>query len=265
MMQNKRLIPIIGIKNLRDMGGYKSRSGESFKWGKLYRSGRPSELEAETHAEMAALNIGTVVDFRSEKEKNNSPIVWNQHWQPNYKEVPIGGNAAAWVKELFEKLSTSPFPAKELNDQFILAFQTIPIENIDGLKALFDVLIDDAQDDQAALFHCTAGKDRTGIAGALIMKALDMHNDDIMADFLMTNHAVDLKASSKELAEWASDKAGRTIEPDAVLPLVGVKESFLEAAYKKIDQEFGSMDNYLRTGMGLEDDRLDILKRKFLQ
>jgi protein-tyrosine phosphatase len=260
MVQNKRLIPIPGIKNLRDMGGYKSRSGERFKWGKLYRSGRPSELKVEAHAAMAALNIGTVVDFRSEKEKHNSPIVWNQHWQPKYKEVPIGGNAAAWVKELFEKLSTSPFPAKELNDQFILAFQTIPIENIDGLKALFDVLIDDAPHDQAALFHCTAGKDRTGIAGALIMNALNIHQDDIMADFLLTNDAVDLEKSSRELATWASEKTGRVINPAAVLPLVGVEESFLTAAYNIIDEKFGSMDQYLKKAMGLSPERLDKLQ-----
>ncbi len=265
MMQNKRLIPIAGIKNLRDMGGYTSHSGATLKWGKLFRSGRPSELTAETHADMAALNIGTVIDFRSEKEKNNSPIVWNQHWQPNYKEVPIGGNAAAWVKELFEKLSTSPFPAKELNDQFILAFQTIPIENISGLKALFDILIDDVQDNQAALFHCTAGKDRTGIAGALIMKALGMHKDDIMADFLMTNEAIDLTASSIELAEWASEKAGRAIDPAAVLPLVGVEESFLTAAYNIIDEKFGSMDQYLEKAMGLSPDRLDRLQELLIE
>jgi protein-tyrosine phosphatase len=265
MMQNKRLIPITGIKNLRDMGGYKSRTGETLKWETLYRSGRPSELEPATHAEMAALNIGTVVDFRSEKEKNNSPIVWNQRWQPDYREVPIGGNAAAWVRELFEKLSTSPFPAKELNDQFILAFQTIPIENIDGLKALFDVLIDDVQDGQAAMFHCTAGKDRTGIAGALIMNALNIHHDDIMTDFLLTNDAVDLEKSSIELAEWASEKAGRIIEPDAVLPLVGVKKSFLEAAYRTIDQEFGSMDQYLEKAMGLSPERLGRLQELLIE
>lgn len=263
-MQHERLIPISGIKNLRDMGGYASKNGGNLKWQKLYRSGRPSELEAQTHADMAALNIDTVIDFRSEREKNNSPIIWNNHWQPNYKEVPIGGNAAAWVKELFEKLSTSPFPAQELNDQFILAFQTIPIENVNGLKALFDTLIDDHKDGKAALFHCTAGKDRTGIAGALIMKALDMHGDDIMEDFLMTNLAVDLTASSQELAKWASEKAGRNIEADDVLPLVGVKEDFLHAAYNIIDEKYGSMDQYLEQAMGLTPERRNMFQHLYL-
>ncbi|UTW55038.1 tyrosine-protein phosphatase [Kordiimonas sp. SCSIO 12610] len=263
-MQHDRLIAINGIKNLRDMGGYKSLNGGHIKWKKLYRSGRPSELDSEQHKDMAALNIDTVVDFRSAREKENSPITWNNHWQPDYREVPIGGNAAAWVKELFEKLSTSPFPAKELNDQFILAFQTIPIENVDGLRKLFDVLVDHSSDNTAALFHCTAGKDRTGIAGALIMRALNIHSDDIMADFLMTNDAVDLKASSKELAEWASEKAGRAIDADAVLPLVGVKEDFLHAAYKTIDEKFGSMDQYLEKGMGLTPKRLETFRHNLL-
>ena len=96
------------------------------------------------------------------------------------------------------------------------------------------------------------------------MKALNMQEDDIMTDFLMTNDAVDLQKSSEELAEWASEKAGRTIEASALLPLVGVKEDFLHAAYNIIDEKFGSMDTYLSQAMGLNHKRRELLRQKYL-
>ena len=114
------------------------------------------------------------------------------------------------------------------------------------------------------LFHCTAGKDRTGIAGALLMKALDISEEQIMEDFLLTNEAVDLQATSERIAEWLSVKAGQKINPDDVLPLVGVEADFLEAAYGVIRKKYGSVDAYLKEAMGLDDARRNMLKDLFL-
>jgi len=264
MHKETRHLALPDIKNLRDMGGYKGTDNRTIRWGALYRSGFLTDLGDESGAIINDRNISTVIDFRSDREKEHRPVRWPNNWSPTYHANPIGGNAAAWVKELFEKLATTPFPAKELHDQFILAFETIPIENASGLKRVFDILIDE-HGEGAALFHCTAGKDRTGITGALIMTALGCHKDDIYADFMLTNAAVDLEASSKELTEWASKKAGREIDEEAVLPLIGVKESFLDAAFTKMADEFGSVDQYLNKGMGLNAARIERLRDRFLE
>ncbi len=197
---NKAVIHAIpGVRNFRDMGGYTSKNGGTLAHGRLFRSGHFAEVNTAAAEQIAEHNITTVVDFRSAPEKDRMRVTWHAPWTPRYVENPIGGNAAAWIKDLFERVANAPFPADELHAQFILAFQTIPIANADGLKKLFDVLIDD-DDGGAALFHCTAGKDRTGIAGALIMTALDMPEDAIFADFLLTNEAVDLEARAVEAA-----------------------------------------------------------------
>jgi len=262
-MNKARIHSIPGVKNFRDMGGYTGKDGRTLAHGRLFRSGHFAEVDTTSALEIAAHNITTVVDFRSKPEKDRMKVTWHAPWQPRYVENPIGGNAAAWISDLFERVANAPFPADELHAQFILAFQTIPIANSDGLRKLFDVLIDD-DDGGAALFHCTAGKDRTGIAGALIMTALDMPEDAIFADFLLTNQAVDLEARSVDVAEQVSAKIGREVSPEAVYPLIGVEPDFLKAAFVVMAEEFGSIDNYLTNAMGLNAERRAALKARLL-
>ncbi|MFC4349364.1 tyrosine-protein phosphatase [Kordiimonas lipolytica] len=259
-----RIIPMPGVKNFRDMGGYIGADGRTMRWGKLYRSGHWAEFTGNRETAAPAYGITTVVDFRSDAEKKRHPVGWPDGWAPTYHATPIGGNAAAWVQELYERLSTSPFPAKELRDQFILAFETIPVANADGLKRFFDILVEGETND-SVLFHCTAGKDRTGIAGALLMRVLGVAEADITADFLMTNDAVDLPAASAVIAQRLSEKAGRTINPADVHPLVGVEPAFLDAAHKSIDKAFGSVDAYLVDRLGLTPDRQGRLRDLFLE
>ncbi len=263
MTPEPRIFDLEGIKNFRDMGGYAAKDSRRIGWKRLYRSGHLSDFTGHTEMAQEPYSIGTVVDFRSDAEKERNPVRWPEGWAPAYHPTPIGGNAAAWVQELYERLSNSPFPAKDLRDQFILAFETIPIANSAGLRHFFDTL---ANSDPArpVLFHCTAGKDRTGIAGALLMKTLGVHDDDIMADFLLTNQAVDLEASSSWIADKLSEKAGRAIAPTDVLPLVGVEDAFLHAAYASIEKEFGNLDAYMQDALGLTPARQEKLKSLFL-
>jgi len=264
MATSHRIIDVPGVKNFRDMGGYRVRDGRQIAWRRLFRSGHLSEFSGTKADTPAPFTIGTVVDFRSEAEKQRNPVRWPEGWNPSYHPTPIGGNAAAWVQELYERLSSSPFPARELRDQFILAFQTIPIANASGLRSFFDTL-SGLEEDEALLFHCTAGKDRTGIAGSLLMKILGAQDDDILADFLLTNDAVDLEASSSWIADKLSEKAGRTIAPTDVLPLVGVEEAFLDAAYASIDKEFGSLDQYLGEALDLDQAKQENIRALFLE
>ncbi len=264
MPTSPRIIPMPGVKNFRDMGGYKGADGRTMRWGKLYRSGHWADFTGTPQTAAPAYGITTVIDFRSDAEKKRHPVGWPDGWTPAYHATPIGGNAAAWVQDLYERLSSSPFPAKELRDQFILAFETIPVANADGLKRFFDIILEGEPNDKV-LFHCTAGKDRTGIAGALLMRALGAAEEDITTDFLMTNDAVDLPATSAQIAERLSEKAGRVIEPDDVHPLVGVEPAFLDAAYASIDRSFGSVDAYLEGRLGLTAERQARLRDLFLE
>lgn len=258
-----RILDIPGVRNFRDMGGYVNKEGRALAHGRLFRSGHYADIDEATAQLIADQGITTVVDFRSPHEKANMAITWYAPWKPNYVDNPIGGNAAAWIREMFDKLQHTEFPETELRDQFILAFQTMPIANAAGLKRLFDVLVDD-NDGGAALFHCTAGKDRTGIAGALIMRALDMPEEAIFEDFLLTNQAVDIDTRAVEVAQQVSERANRPVSPKAVHPLIGVEPAFLEAAFDVMAREHGSVDQYLTDAMGMTQERRDSLKERLL-
>lgn len=263
MTLRRRIFSLIGVNNFRDMGGYAAKDGRMMRWGRIFRSGHLSDLTDECGMELLARDIETVIDFRSDREKERHPVHWPKSWIPDYHSISIGGNAAAWIQELYQRLSTTDFPAQELRDQFLLAFRKIPIENADGLKKFFDTLIDDHKGN-AVLFHCTAGKDRTGIAAALLMHTLGIDKTQIMGDFLLTNKAVDLEGKSVEVAGWLSTKAGRSIEPGDVLPLVGVEEAFLEESYAAITSHYGTIDAYLETALGVTSERREKLKELYL-
>lgn len=263
MPETTRIFPLTGVKNFRDMGGYGTAEGRSVRWGRLYRSGHLSELPDDIGEAVTSRNITSVIDFRSDAEKKRNPVRWPQGWAPHYSPLPIGGNAAAWVQELFERIAASPFPADELRNQFILAFETIPVKNADGLRNFFDLLVSH-EGDGAVLFHCTAGKDRTGIAGSLLLRALGVSEEEIMEDFLLTNSAVELEATSERLATWLSERADRTVAPRDVFPLVGVERDFLYAAHAAIEKAFGSLDDYYTSALGLDTARREQLKARFL-
>jgi protein-tyrosine phosphatase len=262
-MQHPNILEIPGVKNFREVKGYTTNDGRMMAKGRLFRSGHFADLAEENAKLVANHRISTVIDFRSASETDRFPALWHPEWTPRYYHTPIGGNAAAWVRDLYDRLSKTEFPADELRGQFILAFQTIPIANANGLKRMFDILIDD-NDGGAALFHCTAGKDRTGIAGALILKTLGVNEEHIFEDFLLTNDAVDLHATASHYATLMSEKAGKTIEPADVHPLVGVEPDFLKAAFNVMTENFGSIDEYLTQAMGLTPDRREALKSRFL-
>ena len=262
-MASPRIIRLAGVQNFRDLGGQVTKDGRIFRWGRLFRSGHLSDMTDSCGMELLARDIETVIDFRSEAEKERHPVHWTSMWQPRYVPIPIGGNAAAWVHSLFEEMARADFPADALHQQFIKAFETIPIANVDGLATFFENLL--ANIDQPILFHCTAGKDRTGIASALLMRILGFDDPTIEANFLETNKAVDLPNKSKELAGYIQARTGAKVQPEDVLPLVGVAPSFLDALWSSINAHYGDFDSYVMDGLKLDQSAKDALGGGFLK
>jgi protein-tyrosine phosphatase len=111
------------------------------------------------------------------------------------------------------------------------------LDNTARYRSLFEHLL---ACDAPLVFHCTAGKDRTGLAAALILLALGVSRDDVMHDYLLTNHYLKVRHA---------DAPG--VPADVLLLLNQVREEFLGAAFEVIDQLHGSVDGYLETGLGV--------------
>ena len=104
------------------------------------------------------------------------------------------------------------------------------------------------------MFHCTAGKDRTGFAAALILSALGASRDVVMKDYLLTNTHYQMP-----------ERTTVTLSQDVLNVLWRVQEGFLEAAFDAVDTEFGGVERYLKNQLGLDASRLQRLRELYLQ
>ena len=246
----ERILDIQSIINFRDIGGYTTVDGRSTKWRKVFRSGDMSRFAAKDQPTVNALGINTVVDLRSDEERVRGPSRWyDEASRPETVLLPIGGSAADWSSSLSRQLQTGGFSRAELNATFIEMYATVPLENTEEYRALFTALLGNA--DEAMLIHCTGGKDRTGIAAALILAAVDVPRVTIMQDFLLTNEAIDVPRAAKILAMIFSRDADNQIDSVAIEPMLVVDPVYLETAFAAIEAEYGSLDNYFRVALGL--------------
>jgi len=245
-----RILDIQSIINFRDIGGYTTVNGRSTKWRKVFRSGDMSRFAAKEQPVVSALGINMVVDLRSSEERLRGPSRWyDEASRPEIVLLPIGGSAADWSSSLSRQLQTGGFSRAELHATFIEMYATVPLDNTLEYRALFNALL--ANGDEPVLIHCTGGKDRTGIAAALILAALDVPRVTIMHDFLLTNEAIDVARTAKMLAMIFSRDADSQIEPVAIEPMLVVDPVYLETAFAAIEAEYGSLDNYFRVALGL--------------
>ncbi|THT95391.1 tyrosine-protein phosphatase [Lampropedia puyangensis] len=241
-----RHIPFQGVSNFRDLGGYTTQDQRQLQWKKIYRSDRPSDFTVQDLQQFAALGIARSIDFRGAAEAHihNYSIPQLQRI-----EIPIEPKVVQSLQSLVtEGNALNAATAHLLMEQTYSAFAS---HNTAQYSAFFDTLL---ATDSPILFHCTAGKDRTGFAAALLLEALGVDRATIMQDYLLTNSLYKRVATP------------HTTLPEEVLSVLWrVAPSFLDAAYQEIDQQYGSMPNYLRHELGLTPEAQLELKHRYLQ
>ena len=122
--------------------------------------------------------------------------------------------------------------------------------NTHRFSSLFGHLL---ESDDPLVFHCTAGKDRTGFAAALILRALGVPQDDVMRDYLLTNERL------KPKSEW------KGLDPEVAVVLYRVQPEFLDAAFETVDQTYGGVEAYFREGLGLREAERARLRELYLE
>ena len=262
-----RVLPLEGGRNFRDLGGYKTSDGKTVKWGKLYRSGVLTNLTEADYHYLENRDIATVVDFRSTEERASEPTNWRagevDHLTWNYEMM------ADWEAEFGKVLRTPGFTRQDLVGLMDRGYVGLVQQQTPHYKAMFERLI---ESDDALLFHCSAGKDRTGIGAALILTALGVDRDTIEQDYLLTNEVIkNTKHDLMELPEDATDKQKQMYAFFAQLPpevrdvLAGVEASWLESAFAEMEREYGSVDGYIQQALDVDAQELALLKARYLQ
>lgn len=250
------------LANLRELGGWPAADGSRVVAGRLYRSTKLSGLDAADTSRLADRGIGSVVDFRTAVERENEP----DRDVPGATNLSLDVLADSVISQSADLPKLMQYPAevnalladggaKQLMAGAYREIVRLP-SALASYRAFFEVL--DRSDD-AVLFHCTTGKDRTGWGAATVLTVLGVSRDDIVAEYLLTNDQL-LPRMAGAIDAFAA--AGG--DPDLIRPVLGVDPDFLQASFDAVQEEFGSMAGYLENGLGLTADRQAALKAKYL-
>jgi protein-tyrosine phosphatase len=244
----RRHVPLEGAHNFRDVGGYQTEDGRRVRWGLFYRSDDLSALTDADLAQLHGLGLKLVCDFRSPEEKAEEPDRLPAERTPELVELPIFDESFSPVA-FREKITSGTLGDTDLRRMLVEGNRMFATRYAPQYAAMFERL---TQPDQLpALVHCTAGKDRTGFAAAVLLRTLGVPLETVYEDFLLTNHYT---AREIERTLWMIRLVSmfRT-DPEQVRPVLGVERAYLEAAFGAVDERYGSFDAYRRDALGLDD------------
>ncbi|MFE2021578.1 tyrosine-protein phosphatase [Streptomyces sp. NPDC059499] len=242
-----RLVQLEGAVNFRDAGGYRTADGHWVKMGEIYRSDALDKLTAADLAKLRRLSIRTVYDLRTESERGGAP-----------DRVPSGAtHVVADVLAGSPGFTTMPTTAAEATammvegEKFMVSGDTAA----SAYRTVFSGIADD--DAHGVLFHCTAGKDRTGWANAALLTALGVPRNTVMADYLASND-YRAEANAAALASMPPQQA------EVYKPLLDVRAEYLNSGFEEVTQAFGSFRTYEQRTLGMSSKDLHDLKRDLL-
>lgn len=256
----ERQLPLEGMDNFRDLGGYRTVDGRTTRWGRVYRSGQLGELTDGDVAYLGTLGINLVCDFRSPAEREDLPDRLPETDPPRVLEAEIH-TPGVDPKELQDRVLSGDVEDLDLSEFLVEGNRAFVTEFGDRYRQMFDAILE--EDGLPAVLHCTAGKDRAGMAAALVLLAVGVPEETVMRDFLLTNHYTHDKIQRSLAIIWVVSLF-RTKPTDAA-PLLGVEPRYLQAGLDAMRESHGSIDAYLRDELGLTDERRERLKELLLE
>lgn len=245
-----RRLPFEGAHNFRDIGGYKTTDGRRVKWGMIYRSDKLSELTPADEQYMERLGLARIVDFRSTAEREAEPDRIAPDSSIAIEPMPI--NVDGTIFDVIKaKIESGDIHKDEMNQIMIDANRDLVEKYTIIYRPWAQSLLDEQR--LPMMFHCTAGKDRTGFGAAIILLAVGVPMDTVMQDYLATNaytaeHIDKMLLMIKVASLFQADT-------EALRPLMGVQAEFLQEAFKAIEEHYGSIDVYLEEGLGLDGEK----------
>jgi protein-tyrosine phosphatase len=244
-----RHVRLEAVENFRDFGDYPTASGRRMKRGRLYRSASHGRATDADLAAIEALDIAVIVDLRRPGERERDPARRPAGFKGLVIENDQGeaaGDDPWWNFVRSCDLSEEAFRGYLLNYYREAPFAA---RHVDLFSRYFQAL---AEADGPVLIHCAAGKDRTGVLAALTHHIAGVSQDDIVADYLLTNNAERMAARAPMISQLIAAETGRTPTDAALRAAIGVEAEYLAAAFAVIEAEHGGLDAYLEAVLGVD-------------
>ncbi len=261
LMEEDQSIAIINPDvNFRELGGYPMKDGRRIIHGIFYRSGAPADLSDSELRTVEQLGIRTVLDLRSDEERNRKP-------DPVLDQA-VNLPVSAFVDKYGKELDFSPAgiaKATGNNSGSLSAFLQYMYGSLVFDSRAYQVMFDQLLDEQVPiLLHCTAGKDRTGVGSMLILLALGADYRVLRKDYMMTN-AYRRNAIERFLQKHRDEIAARPELETELNAYEGVNEEAVDIILNTILDRYGSVDEYLEQEFGLDDMAIQKLQEMYLE
>jgi protein-tyrosine phosphatase len=259
----QRLLPLQGGRNFRDLGGYPTEDGRRVRHRLIYRSGVMAYLTEDDQRQLDSLGIRVLCDFRHARERTREVIGWARedlrhvHWDYDPEALSLrrllGGE--------------SQLSADVAYGAMIRLYQSLPELFREPYAQLFARI---AAGEVPLVFGCTAGKDRTGLAAALLLTSLQVPWSHVVADFELTDTLVDLERvllerhQSMGLEEHEHLRIAN-LPKEVRAPLLAAKPAYLEAAFQSIGERYGSFGGYLGSALQVSAEDLQKIRELLLE
>jgi len=241
-----RHLNLSGASNFRDLGGYPTADGRTVRWRQIFRSNHLGHLTDDDAAVLRQLGVRSAFDFRGAEERTAAQCGMSEI---TVHSLPVEPTVVAALRAIVA--GGTPLSTDHAIEVMRESYSGYVQKNTERYRTLFAHLLADSA---PLVIHCTAGKDRTGFACALILHTLGVSQDTISEDYLLTNQF------------YRRDPNHSTDLPDDIKQVLGsVREAFLAAAFEAIDADYGDLETYLRDGLGLGKAERAHLEARYLE
>jgi protein-tyrosine phosphatase len=261
----ERLLPLERGSNFRDLGGYPAAGGRHVRWGLIYRTAATPMLTETDYRYVADLKISADIDLRSTEERQIAPDLIPARTGARYfaRDYP--------ASDIFGHLAAKPPPAGSSQMATISLYRTWPTSLAPQYRAIFRSLL---RGRGAVSFHCSAGQDRSGVAAALVLSALGVPREVILADYHLSteDRRPDYEMPRLDPARYPGDPVAefyaraQAAGPMKAHPLYDASGvAYLQQTFDEIDARWGSVEAYLRQMLGVGPRDIARLRAMYLE
>jgi protein-tyrosine phosphatase len=257
LAQRERLVALEGALNWRDLGGYPTADGHVTRWDRVYRADGLDQLTDADLDVIAELGIKLVVDFRVDREVDEHPSRLPEHPELRRQRLPIGGD------EVEGRSILETIRAGEITSYSVAEMAAVYERLLEESAINFGEVIIHATEAEnlPMVFHCTAGKDRTGLMAMLLLGALGVSDDDIVTDYELTTHY----RSNKRLAILGPELEKVGVDIDSVRTFLTAQAPVMAATIEALKARYGSIEGYLTHEAELDASTLADLRAVLLE
>ncbi len=252
----ERRVPMEGTLNFRDLGGYRTTDGRHVKWGRIFRSDGLARLTEQDQTLLKQIGIKLVCDFRAPAEVEKSPNKLPPDGAIQTQGLPVVSHEfdTVAIMERIKKGDTD-----WINESLMVEGY---IRNIESFPDIWGTVINNLIDPQKRplVFHCTAGKDRTGVCAALILLTLGVPAQVVIEDHQLSN--ILLAPFLPKMAKYLQPYG---VDVEDVMPYLVAPRTAIVAVIERIRAHYGTVDRYLNSKSGVDLRTLELIKKELLE